>query len=124
MKCVDFVGNASNRVLIERQSLVDDDVGGFTNTWTTVGTYWAWVMPLSTSESVQNEQLRGTTTHKVIIRYQSALANVKTTSSYRLTLDSRTHQIKGIKNLDAELKNYGKAFQELLTDENAVELDG
>lgn len=124
MKCGEFLKNAKQKVLVERQVLVADNYGGQTNTWTTVGTYYAWVRPLSTYESVINQQLRGSTTHKIIIRYVSGLANVKTTSSYRLTLDSRVHNIVGIKNLDGTFKNYGKAFQELLTNENAVELDG
>lgn len=122
MKCGAFQKNAKNKVTIERQALVADDYGSSINTWTTVLTPWAWVMPLSTFERINSEQLRGSTTHKIIIRYASTLADVKTVSSYRLTLDGRIHNVKGIKLLDDDMKNYGKAFIELRTDENATEL--
>ena len=122
-KCSDFAKMAKERVLIESQSLVADALGGQTNTWTTVGTYWAWVRPVSDNERLVNEQLRGEVSHKIVIRYQSALANVANTASYRLTLDSRVHQIVGIKNLAQDMKTYGTQFQELKTIENAVEND-
>jgi SPP1 family predicted phage head-tail adaptor len=120
MKCVDFVSNAKNRALVESQSLTTDELGGHSNVWTTVGTYWAWVQPLTSREQEINEQLRGKTTHKIIVRYQSGLADVKETASYRIILDNRIHEVRGIKNFDADLKGYGKVYQEILTEENAV----
>ena len=122
MKCGQFVRNAKDKITIQQQVLVADSVGSSTNTWTTVSTPYAWVMPLSTFERVQSEQLRGTTTHKMIIRYDSALADVKVVSAYRLLLDSRIHNIKGLKLLDNTGKNYGKAFIELRTEENETEV--
>ena len=122
MKCGQFVKNAKDKITIQEQVLVDDDIGSSTNTWTDVAVPWAWVMPLSTFERVSSEQLRGTTTHKMYIRYDSTLANVKVVSSYRILLDSRIHNVKGIKLLDATGKNYGKTYIELRTEENETEL--
>ena len=122
MKCGKFASNARDKITIQKKVLVADDIGSSTNTWTTVVTPYAWVMPLSTFESVQSQQNRGTTTHKMFIRYDSTLADVKVVSSYRLLLDSRIHNIKGIKLLDSTGKNYGKAFIELRTEENETEV--
>lgn len=122
MKCGEWSKNAKDRVAIAQKVTVADDYGSVSNTWATLTTVWAWVKPISTFERVQNEQLRGQTTHKIIIRYASTLADVAVVSGYRLTLDSRIHNIKGIKLLDATGKNYGKAFIELITEENAVEV--
>ena len=119
-----FARLARNRVLIESQSLVDDGFGGQTNTWTTVGTYWAWVQPFNGNERYIQEHLQSTVTHKVIVRYQSALADTKITGSYRMTLDMRLHQIEHVMNLDENMKDYGIAYQRLLTNENAGEIDG
>lgn len=123
MQCIDFIKNAKNRVLIESQALTTDEVGGSINIWSTVGTYWAWVQPLSSREQNINAQLRGQTTHRIVIRYQSTLADVKDTTSYRLILDNRIHEIRGLRNFDSDLKNYGNVYQELITDENAI-VDG
>lgn len=122
MKCGQFAKNAKNKVTIQQQVLLADVYGSSTNTWTNVLEPWAWVMPLSTFERVQSEQLRGTTTHKMFIRYTSSLADVKVVSAYRLLLDSRIHNIQGIKLLDETGKNYGKAFIELRTEENETEV--
>ena len=122
MKCGEFVKNARDKVTIQQKVLVADNYGSSTNTWTALLEPYAWVMPVSTFERIQSEQLRGTTTHKVLIRYDSTLANVKITSGYRLLLDSRIHNIKGLKLLDSTGKNYGKAFIELRTEENETEV--
>ena len=122
MKCGQFAKNARNKITIQRKVLVVDDYGSSTNTWTTALEPYAWIMPVSTFERVQSEQLRGTTTHKMFIRYAATLADVKVTSSYRLLLDGRIHNIRGIKLLDSTGKNYGKAFIELRTEENETEV--
>ena len=122
MKCGEFLKYANDLVTIEQKVLVNDDYGSSTNTWTEVIEIYGWVKPISTFERVQNEQLRGMTTHKIIVRYYASLADVKDVSSYRLTLDSRIHNIKGIKLLDGTLKNYGKAYIEITTEENATEV--
>lgn len=117
----DFAQNAKYRVSVQNQVLIADDYGGQVNTWTTVGTYWAWLKPLSTYEKVSNAQIQASATHKMIIRFQSALKDVKVTGSYRATFDNRIYNILGIKNLDNSLSNYGVSFQELLIEDNGAE---
>lgn len=116
----DFAKNARNRVVIQSKSLVKDVHGGSTVTWVEVGTYWAWLIPLSVREQVDSEQLRSKATHKIIIRYQSALKNTKTTGSYRMTFDGRIYSIVGVKNFDNSLKSYGTEFQELRVEDNGT----
>ena len=122
MKCGEWSKNAKDLITIQKQVLLADNIGGSTNTWTNVVIPWAWVKPLSTFESVQSEQLRGTTTHKMLIRYDLLLADVKVVSAYRILLDGRIHNIKGTKLLDSTGKNYGKVFIEIRTEENETEV--
>lgn len=122
MKCGEFARNAKDKITIEKQVLTADNYGSSTNVWTTHSIPWAWVKPLSTFERTSSDQLRGVTTHKMFIRYDSTLTDVKVVSAYRLTLDDRTHNIKGIKLLDATGKNYGKTYIELRTEENETEV--
>ena len=122
MKCGEFSKRAKERVTIDQQALTPDAIGGQTVVWNAIGTYWAWVRPLTIHETVKADKLRGTCTHKIIIRYNSAFVDTTTTSSFRLTLDGRIHNIRGVKNFDSRLKDFGKAFQELLTDEGAAEI--
>jgi SPP1 family predicted phage head-tail adaptor len=119
MKCIDFIGKAKDRVTIDQKVLVADDYGSSTNTWTEIASLWAWVRPVSTFERSKSEQIRGITTHKIVVRYQDAINDVKDVSAMRLTLDTRIHSIRGIKLFDQQLKNYGSTFIEILTDENA-----
>ncbi len=117
----DFSRHASNRIVVQRQVLVADLYGGQDNTWTTAGTYWAWIKPVSTYEQVQNQMLQAGAGHKFIIRFNSALKDIKVTASYRITFDSRVFNIKGIKNFDIDLSSYGNSFQEILAEENGAE---
>jgi SPP1 family predicted phage head-tail adaptor len=50
--------------------VVPDGPGGSSPTWTTVGTYWARVRPLSGRELFNARQTKATTTHEITMRAQ------------------------------------------------------
>lgn len=115
--CFDFAAEARQRITIQTNSGASDDYGGTADSWGGDSTVWAKVMPVSDYQRLTSEQLQARVTHVMIVRYQSALADVKTTVKKRATLDSRLFDIVSVKNVDETLKNYGKAFQILMADE-------
>jgi len=125
MNCCDFPKLARDRITIRSQTLVTDVYGGQALTWADVGTYWAWLKPVSfstQSEKFLQDQNQAVVTHKAVIRYNSDFKDIKDFSAYSITFDSRTYGIMSIKNLDKTLKNYGREFQEILMEDNAPEL--
>jgi SPP1 family predicted phage head-tail adaptor len=120
-KCKDdFGGKARHRILVERQALTGDDYGGASNTWTTVGNYWAMMKPLSGREVFATEQNMSRVTHSFTIRYQSGLKNTKDIGSYRITFEDRLFEVKFVRNLDETRKNEGRVYQELIAEENGA----
>lgn len=122
MKCYDFTAEANERIVIASPSGSSDGYGGQAAGFTTQSEVWADVKPLSDFQKNQSAMLQSMISHQAIIRYQSALADIKTTSKYRVTLDSRTYDIVGVKNVDESLKKYGKAFQILVMNENGPDV--
>jgi SPP1 family predicted phage head-tail adaptor len=45
------------------------------DSWANVGTYWAHVQPLSGMELMNARQLKGTTSHKILLRNPGAVNN-------------------------------------------------
>ena len=122
MACFSFSKEAQHRILIESFTSADDGNGGQTQSWVTQSTVWAVAKPLSDFQRNQSQQLQSMVSHKFTIQYQSALADVTTTVKHRVTLDGRLYDIIGIKNVDETLKNYGKAYQTLMVNENGADV--
>lgn len=122
MKCNQFIKNARNKIIIQKQQIVSDDYGGGSNSWVEVGKYWAWIKPVSVQEQFINVQMQGFVTQKVIIRYSDALKDSKTVASYRMKFEGRIYSIKGIENFDSTMRSYGRVFQQLKVVENEPEI--
>lgn len=122
MACFSFSDEAQDRILIESHTEVADAVGGQTTVYSEQSTVWSVVSPLSDFQRNQSQQLQSMVTHKFIIRYQTALADVKTTAKHRITLDGRLYDIVGIKNVDDDLKRYGKTYQIIMANENGADV--
>lgn len=120
-KCFDFPRKAKHRITLQSNNGTSDDYGGTSDNWQGVGdnngVVYAAVKPASDFTRVQSDQVQSRITHAFIIRYQSALADIKTTSTYRIKLDGRLFDIRAIKNMDDKLEDYGKAYQMILADE-------
>ena len=81
------------------------------------------IMPKSGREVFESQKLDSRVTSKMVIRYQSALKVTDTVSQYRVSYDGRTYSVKYIRNLEEDMKNEGKAFQELTLEENSPEYE-
>lgn len=77
-------------------------MGGQVESWATSHTLWAKVKPLSSRERLYSQQIQYQRSHEIIIRYQSSLT---LDNSSRIIYDSRTFQVKGVRNAD-ERKAY------------------
>ena len=63
-----------HRVTFEKQTRVDDGGGGWTETWATDRKCWAAVEPLKGGEKWQAMQTQHPVTHKITVRWSSAVA--------------------------------------------------
>lgn len=122
MKCGEFRKRAKNKITIQAKSLVSDSIGGQVNTWTTQSQVYGIIKSSNGREVYEQEQRQSRTTHKIIIRYQSALKSTKDTGGNRVSFDSRLFDIKAITNHDRFMEDEGKAFQTLYCVENGAEI--
>lgn len=123
MPC-DFNSKARNRIVIQSPTETVDSYGARTVSFSTQSTVWAQIIPNSGREIFAQGAIQSRYTHKIIIRYQSALKNITSISDYRVSFDGRLFGIQAIKNLDADFKTEGKFFQELLCEENGSDING
>lgn len=123
MKCGEWRAKASHKITIQEYTFTSDDYGGSTTGWVTQSTVFAMIKPISGREVFQSDQAQSRVTSKMVIRYQSALKNTAETGKYRVSYDGRLFPVKYVRNLDDDMKNEGKAFQELLCEENAATED-
>lgn len=79
-------GRLNKRVAIQEYASTSDGGGGTTQTWATItnGTVWARVSPLDGVERFQAQQVQGTLTHEIEIRYRSDV-----TTKMRVSYDGR-----------------------------------
>lgn len=117
-----FRQNAKYTITIQQKNSTQDNLNSPTVNWTTVGTYRAWIKPLTIREDNAQEQLQSRVANRFVIRFISALRDTKVTGTYRITFDGRVYDVIGIKNLDRDLKTYGRLFQEISAVDNGAEL--
>lgn len=123
MPC-DFNSKARNRIVIQQPSETVDSYGGRTTSFTTHSTVWAQIIPVSGRELFGQGAVQSRLSHKILIRYQSSLKDITTSSDYRVSFDGRLFGVQGVRNLDADMKTEGRFFQELLCEENGADVNG
>lgn len=126
MKACDFPALARNRITIQKRTDTVDSYGAATIAWSDVtdGDAWAVIEPLNVYERPAQGALSSRASVKMTIRWLEGLKDTALTGLYRVTFDSRTFPIIGIRNLSADLKTEGRNFQELMCVENDAENTG
>lgn len=76
--------------------------GQVTKTWTAVGTYWAFVQPLSGTETENADRLKAKTTHLVTMPFVGSID----ASNNRLIFRGRTLNIETALNYDERNREY------------------
>ena len=116
-----FTALANKRITIQKRVDSTDNYGGQTTAWSALQDAWAIIEPQSGREVFSQGQDQSRVDSKMTIRYISTLKNTATAGKYRVKFDLRYFPIFYIKNLDADMKREGKAFQTLYCQENEPE---
>lgn len=119
-----FPSVARNRIEIQSATTTDDGYAGFSTAWEKLdvqGEVWAQIKPTSGNETFANQELQSRATHKIMVRYQSQLADTETTAKYRIKYGTRYFTVEAVINLHEDMKSEGKAFQVLMCTENGPE---
>ena len=93
-------GTLRHRVTLQKPTVVDDGQGGKTTTWTTgqVTDVPAAIEPLMGREAIEASKVQGTMSHRITIRYSSAVSGL--TPTWRVVFGSRTFEIHAVKQID------------------------
>ncbi|KKN41060.1 hypothetical protein LCGC14_0727100 [marine sediment metagenome] len=102
-----IIGKRQKRVKVQSKQTVRDAAGGAVHTWVTDDTIWAHIAPATGKELYAGEQVKAEVTHKITIRYYSAMTTVK-----RLLFGTRIFDVNFIKNIDER-----NEYQEMLCKE-------
>lgn len=92
------IGQLRHRVTFQSASLTQNDYGEPVPTYSEVDTVWARIEPIAGSEKYAAMHHQGETDHRVLVRYNSALAALAVDD--RVKFGSRYFDIKSIKNTE------------------------
>lgn len=103
-----IIGKLRERVTIQQESLVSDDMGGSALTWVSIATnptVWARIEQLQGREALQAMALQGPFMHRVWLRYRTDL-----TIKMRILFGTRIFNIRSIE--QEEKRAYTQAICE------------
>ena len=92
------IGDLNKRIEIQAATRVSDEMGGFTETFSTIATVWAAIWPLSATETVQSMQTDMVVSHRIRMRYRSMMR-----PSWRLKFGEKFYNIVSI--INPNMKN-------------------
>jgi len=90
---------ATQQIEVQNFTKVEDQFGGFTQTWSAEFTCWGIIRPASGTEAVLHEHLQSTVNAEIIIRYKPELASTLEAAKRRIKFGTRYYKILTIKNL-------------------------
>ncbi|TWT64242.1 phage head closure protein [Rubinisphaera italica] len=71
-------GKYRNRITIERVTREQNEYGESVESWSTLMTLQAAVIPVSAKETIENQQQKEQITHTIYVRYSSDIADLNT----------------------------------------------
>ncbi len=90
-------GDLRDRVTLQAGAHTDDGVGGRTESWTTVGTLYAQVLPTGGRERLEAGSMRGVQGWRVTLRYRSGV-----TVAHRLLWNGTPLDIQSVADPDGK----------------------
>jgi SPP1 family predicted phage head-tail adaptor len=102
------IGRMRQRVTLQSLTETPDSYGQRIQTWTTVGTYWAYLKAISGAEMVNGQQIKANVTHFVQMRYVGSV-----TPSMRILLGTRVINLVWVNNIDERNRTYEFQAQEV-----------
>lgn len=112
-----FRTRARSRVTLQTRTASDDGYGGRTEVWADTSTVWAVIEPMSSRENYISGQLQSRVDSRLTIRYLAALADTTQAATRRARFGTRLYNAHSVRNLAADMKTEGTAFQQLLCTE-------
>ena len=95
------IGKMRYQVKLQSPANTTDAGGGRSQTFTTLATIWANIVPKSGTERYKHDQIQDQTTHDVFIRYRSDID-----PKYRILYGTRVFSIKSILNVEERDRFY------------------
>lgn len=105
-------GDMRRQMDFQTRATTQDAVGGQSTSWTTAFTAWVSIEPLSGRELLAAKAVRSEVTHRVCVRYRSALADTKVVSAMRGIYNGRIFNFHA--SMNQEERN---AFIEIMASE-------
>lgn len=90
-------GPLDRRITLERATVTFDDLGGAVETWSTLATVWAQVLPISDGERWRAAEVGAEVTTRFRIRWSTTVADVGPKD--RIAYAGRVFNIAGVKEL-------------------------
>lgn len=103
-------------VLQQRSTAQDGTYGQQVIAWTTIATVWGQVESLSGAQLNKAQSIYNNVTHRVTVRYQTLLADIKQVGSYRILLGSRIFDVGASLNVDERNRTVELLCEEGLND--------
>jgi SPP1 family predicted phage head-tail adaptor len=89
-------GQLTKRITLQRQSTLQDSLGGPVRTWIDVAKVWAEIQPLTGTEQKRAHRIASEVSHQITVRYQTSLTDTRVVSSYRAIFKSRIFNIHAV----------------------------
>lgn len=86
-------GRLRHRVVVESPTTAPDNYGGLVTSWSTVGTYWAAIEPITGKERFASGERIAEGDVRIVMRYVGAI-----TEAYRITHGGVVYDIKAVIN--------------------------
>ena len=93
-------GDLRRRITIQQRSTTQDGFGQQAVTWTDLLTTWAHIESLSGNQLNKAQSIYSEVTHKITVRWQLALNDIKVVGSYRILYGTRIFDVGADMNVD------------------------
>lgn len=98
MKCCDIeAGKLRHKVSVQKLNMTEREGGGYDTEWETFANPYAWIKPISGTESLFGMQLQDSITHDIVIRYKASRA---ITPEHRIKFGDRLFNIRSVINVE------------------------
>lgn len=91
-------GTLRHALTLQAPVATQDSTGGMVGGWTTLGTIYGEIQPLSVAERLASQAISPDMTHQITTRYVSQFADPVVTATYRLLYGSRIFSVIGAEN--------------------------
>lgn len=100
------ISKLQQRISVQRRSSTLDAYGQEINSWTTIGTVWAEVKPLSGKEKMRSNAMvvESQLTHQVTVRYSELFLPSIEADAWRILFGTRIFNITASMNVDEASK--------------------